>query len=860
MVVRFDERTLVGLTGLLEWTVVQPSTVPQLDTSYTSSTDALQQARTYPALLTELTPTVLTGRSSASLSAAPQEYATVSSLVQVEKIGPRQLRLRQEQFGVPGTYRLLYLTAPSAVACDEWRRVLNRLTEDQRLHLRSTNAPVAAAPSFHPDPESAHPCCDAAACVADSLVAPVSERSQDVSDVAEFRRMLLFTPSSPCPSTAGRLSYRLRGGMPQSPLSAIEPSVNDLRTSRSLLCPQRLADGTSRDSSTTHPVTVLPLSDLTLTCDAATTAAAAATGTSLSSFQSNSTSAHTDIISSVDRPMPLGVPTAPPSRPIAPVKDSGRRHLAQAQRPTSTSALTVSLPMKSPVSPTAAVNESANRLGAPAAASRRIVASPSLCALLGNGTDVCPKTASVSTASHASTAFISGDAAEREVGVSPQTLAAASAAPPKEKEAPAAETVAPLSSSALPREHVEPNRATGVTWHPALLPPATTAMVPTAAAGAATTQPQWQRPVSSCLCLRQAPLQDPPRHRSPSLTRRAVTPPAALTSSEAAALAQASTAGSILSPVSFAYEPIHVDSTTVSRAHGSGCSSPCRRPKTPSSALGIYLLHWYGCCTPSLTPRIMYRSVSPLWRRSMDAKGSRSRSRERPDSASTPRSGQPCGNHHCCRTRSFGRRQYSSSSLAHHSRYVGAAGAPAIPPLLSVIAQPHMFLKYPVRVSSPRSSGKDGAGADGAATYVFLTLDEDCVVTVPAARFNQCMEEANLLQQHKAPGGSAGAERRCSGVVSVSVGVRSFERAQHFFGADYCRAMPVTEVERVSRGNEEPLLLLSAAQRERFRDLSKMICIATRTHAFILEATNSKDAERYVGKWKRYLRSLRGAH
>ncbi|CAG9582720.1 conserved hypothetical protein [Leishmania major strain Friedlin] len=851
---------LVGLTGLMEWTVMQPSTASQLDASYTSSTGALQQARTYPALLTELTPTVLTGRSSASASAAPLVYATVSSLVEIEKIGPRQLRLRQELFGVPGTYRVLYLTAPSAVACDEWWRALYRLTDDQRLHLRSTNAPVAAAPSFHPDPESAHPCCDAAACLADSLVAPAPERSQEVSGVTELQRMLLFTPSSPCSVRAGRPSCRLRGCMSQSSPSAIEPSVTDLRTSQLLLRPQQLALGTSRADSTRHPVAVLPPSGLMLACDAATAAAAAVTGTSSLSLQCNSAPARTDVIPSIERPMPSGVSTASPPRPIAPVKDSGRRHLAQAQRPTSTSALSVSLPMKSPVSSTAAVNGSANLLGAPAAASRRIAAPPSLCALLGSGTDLCSRTASVSTASHASTASISGDAAEREAGVSPQTLAAASAASPKEKETPAAETVATLSSSALPREHVEFNSSAGVAWHPAFLTPATAAVVPTAAARTSSTQPLGQRPVSPRLCLRQVPLQNPPRGRSPSLTRRGATAPAALPSSEAAALAQASTAGCTLSPVSSAYEPIHVDSTTVSRAHGSGCSSPCSRLKSPSSALDIYLLHWYGCCTPSLTPRIMYRGVSPLWRRNMNAKGSRSRSRERRDSAATPMSGQPRGNRHCGLTRSVGRRRYSSSSLAHRSRYVGAAYAPAIPPLLSVIAQPHMFLKYPVRVSSPRSSDKDGAGADGAATYVFLTLDEDCVVTVPAARFDQRMKEASLLQQRKAPDDSARAERCCSGADSVSVGVRSFERAQRFFGADYCRAMPVAEVERVSRGNEEPLLLLNAAQRERFRDLSKMICIATQTHALILEATNSTDAERYVGKWKRYLRSLRGAH
>ncbi|CAC9546148.1 hypothetical_protein_-_conserved [Leishmania infantum] len=860
MVVRFDGWTLVGLTGLVEWTVVQPSTAPQLDTSYTSSTDALQQARTYPALLTELTPTVLTGRSSASVSAAPLVYATVSSLVEIEKIGPRQLRLRQEPFGVPGTYRLLYLTAPSAVACDEWWRALYRLTDDQRLHTRSTNVPVAAAPSFHPDPESAHPCFDAAACLTDSLVGPAPEGSQEVSDVAELRRMLLFTPSSPCSVTAGRPSYRLRGGMSQSSPSAIELPVNDLRASRLLLYPKPLTHGTSGAGGTRQPVTALPPSDRMLACDAASAAAAAVTGTSSPPFQCNSAPARIDIIPSVEKPMPSGVSTASPLRPSALVKDSGRKHLAQAQRPTCTSVLDVSLPIKSLVSSTAAANESANLLGTPAAASRRIVAPPSLCALLGSDTDLCSGTASVSTASHASTASISGDAAEREAGVSPQTLVAPSAASPKEEEAPAAETVAPLPSSALPRERVESNRAAGVAWHPALLPPDTAAVVPGAAARTSSTPPLWQRPVLPRLCLRQAPLQDPPRDRSPSLTRRGATAPAALPSSNAASLAQTTTAGCILSRVSSAYEPIHVDSTTVSRAHGSGCSSPYRRLKYPSSALDIYLLHWYECCTSSLTPRIMYRSVSPLWRRNMDTKGSRSRSRERCDSAATPTSGQPRGNRHCRRTRSVGRRRYSSSSLAHRCRYVGAADAPAISPLLSVIAQPHMFLKYPVRVSSPRRSGKDAADGNGNATYVFLTLDEECVVAVPAARFNHCMEEANLLQQHKAPGDSARAERCCSGTNSVSVGVRSFERAQHFFGADYCRAMPVAEVERVSRGNEEPLLLLNAAQRERFRDLSKMICIAARTHAFILEAANSTDAERYVGKWKRYLRSLRIAH
>ncbi|GET92885.1 hypothetical protein, conserved [Leishmania tarentolae] len=836
MVMRLDEFMLLGLTGLVDWTVVQPSAASQRDTSYTS-TDTWQQTQTYLALLTELTPTVLTGRSSASVNATPLVYATVSSLIELEKLGPRQLRLRQEQFDVTGRYRLLYLTTPSAVACDEWWQVLYCLTKDHRHHLLSNAAPAATAPSFHPDPENGDLCCDLAAFLTGSPVAPAPERSHEVSDVTELQQLLLFTPSSTCPVTAGRSSYRLRGGISQSLPTATQLSVNDLRTSPPLVCPQRPEHGSPRDRKIRHPVAAPLPSDLIVTCDAATVTAAAVTGSSLSSFQCNSAPAGTDMIPSVEKPMSLSVWTASLPWSTVPVRDGDRGHLAQTRKPTSTSALTRCLPTKSPVPSAATGNEDAHLSGAPAAAMRRIVAPPSLCTLLGSGTDLCCESASVSTALASSTASTrGGGVAERDADVSSQALAA--------------ETVAPQTSSALRREHVESKRPTGVASHPVFFS--------SAATGSSTAQPLWNPPVSPRVSRHQSPLQDPLEHQSPPLTRRGVTAPTALTSSEAVALPQASTAGRTLSPLSFAYEPVHVDSITVSRARGNYCSSPCRRLTSPSSAMELYLLHWYGRGTPSFTPRIMYHNVSPLQRQSIDSKDNRFRIRF--DSAAVPTSGQRRNNRHCRRLRSAARRQYSLSSPAYRSRHAGAADAPATPPLLSVIAQPHMFLKYPVQVSSPCSSDKDGAGASGAATYVFLTLDEECVVTVPAAHFKKCIEEANLLQRHKVRGVTAGAEHLCSGAVTVSVGVRSLERARHFFGEKHCRAMPVAEVVRVSRGDEEPLLLLNSAQRERFRDLSMTICIATQKHAFILEAKNSTDAARYVGSWKAYLRSRRRSH
>ncbi|KAG5491255.1 hypothetical protein JIQ42_01153 [Leishmania sp. Namibia] len=72
--------------------------------------------------------------------------------------------------------------------------------------------------------------------------------------------------------------------------------------------------------------------------------------------------------------------------------------------------------------------------------------------------------------------------------------------------------------------------------------------------------------------------------------------------------------------------------------------------------------------------------------------------------------------------------------------------------------------------------------------------------------------------------------------------------------------MRVTAVERVSRGDREPLLVLDATQRKRLDDLSRVVCISTRTDAFIIEAANSSEAEWYVGHWKAYLRSRREAH
>ncbi|KAG5491256.1 hypothetical protein JIQ42_01154 [Leishmania sp. Namibia] len=134
-----------------------------------------------------------------------------------------------------------------------------------------------------------------------------------------------------------------------------------------------------------------------------------------------------------------------------------------------------------------------------------------------------------------------------------------------------------------------------------------------------------RRPASLHSRLSQSLLQDPPRSLLPSFTRSRAALPSARPSSETAAGAQVSVASWIPSPLSSAYEPIRVLSTSVPRAHDSCCSSVCRRRTSPSSALGLDTSRWYRCSASSLMPRMMYHSELPRWRWNSDAKGSPSR-------------------------------------------------------------------------------------------------------------------------------------------------------------------------------------------------------------------------------------------
>ncbi|KAG5466407.1 hypothetical protein LSCM4_01558 [Leishmania orientalis] len=542
--------------------------------------------------------------------------------------------------------------------------------------------------------------------------------------------------------------------------------------------------------------------------------------------------------------------------------DGGRGHLAQAETSTAASALTTPLPPKSPVSRTAAVKEAAHLTGAPAAAPRRLTAPFFSRALLGSGAGLYAKTASVSTPLPDATTSLSVGAADRQARFSLQAFAPMPHVPCERMKGPSTGTAASLSSITLPREHVEPSGNTSAALRLAFSSSPSvfdSARMPAAVVHSCATQPLRRRPALLHSRMSQSPLQDPPRSRLPSLTRSRAALPSALPSSETAAGAQVSVASWIPSPLFSAYEPIRVLSTSVPRAHDSCCSSVCRRRTSPSSALGLDPSRWYRCSASSLMPRMMYHTELPRWRRNSDAKGSPSRAQGCRYSKAAHRSGLLRGN------RKF--RWSPSASLrrgshwpAHPHCHVGDADASAIPPPLSVIATPHYFLEYPVRVSSFRCSGKSDTAADGVAAYVFITLDENYVVAVPAARFTQLIEAAKFLPQQKAAGGTAKAQRDGSGASSLSVGVRSFKRAQRFFGEEHCRGMRVAAVERVSKGDREPPLVLDATQRKRLDDLSRVVCISTWTDALIIEAANSSEAEWYVGHWKAYLRSRREAH
>ncbi|KAG5492785.1 hypothetical protein JKF63_01365 [Porcisia hertigi] len=515
-----------------------------------------------------------------------------------------------------------------------------------------------------------------------------------------------------------------------------------------------------------------------------------------------------------------------------------------------TSALATSLP-------------SGNSMSFPPTA-RRLLDPTSLRDMLRSVPDASSTTASVRTASP-SAASINGGAAERVTALPLQTPAQATVAPLKQAEVPVAEAVLALSPKAPRQKLLECNKTTNAASRPAY-PVFTTAddapVRLSYSASTSTTPPARQQPASQGLGVSsRSPPHESSRARLSSPTREGAALPGIQLSSEAAAPAQVSTAArSPLSPSFSAYEPIHVEATTVPRAHGRCCTPPFLRLTSLSSVRQVHLQRLHGCCA-SLIPRIKYHSVSPLGRHT-DASASRSRYPKRLFSSFTAgRSVSPHDNGNALGSSCSGSREQATFlSSARSSCHLGAAEAPAIPPLLAVMAKPHLFVKHPVRVSSRRVSSTGGVCADGVPTYVFVTIDEECVVAVSAARFQRCVETANLLEPHNVLGGGVGVQFDHSGTASLSIAVRSFKRAQQFFGKAHCKGMRVAEVKRVSRGNEEPLLLFNAEQRERFHDLSRIICIAAQTHAFILEAASSAEAKVYVRNWRKYLHSLRGHH
>lgn len=793
MAVRPDDWTLSGICGAVDWTVVQhPAALSPAHLLDSFHMDTSELTQTYPGLYTELTPTVLTGHSTASADDAPVAYATVSSLVDFAKVGPQQLRLRQERYGVPGAYRLLYLTLPSEPACDEWWRALHRLTySNHRAYahpagLLGDASNGGARGGFEPAYDA-----DGKGMLVDT---PLSARatapppppppllpgsSHDTSGLAELRRLLLYSPPSPAKAAALRPSFHLHGEVGDGPRgSAPMPATHETQQ-----VPSRRSAGPA--------VAVQPPSDRVLARDAAASAenisvlssssaelprTATAQGPSLARHESEALTAHR--VGARDAAGHRGVPSAPPALPAA------------AARP-------------SPRLPSPAGVPRRDRSRSTSGHAWRSLAPPSPHALLDVKDAEKPLRLDTAALTPSSPAPV-------------PTAAASTAVRPLPQEERRSESEATRRPRSVKRRHKKPP-----------------------------TQPLTADTAAGTLAATAAT-------RDGSLTDLA----AALPTPAAVAPAPVTTASPApVPPRLTTYEPIHAEATSVPRARSAGVA---HASISSASSAVVHSLRWYGGGEgASRTPRITYGSGgAPSSWRSPSPRHSRSWSAARlfaaPQHATASRRGAAVN--------SPGRSRSATESAKAPLR---DDDGPLVSPRLGVVAKPHLFLKYTTQPPSLRTSG-GGRGAaatgDGVATYLFLTMDEECVVTVPAAQFKQCVADAHLLQHH-----SKLAEHRGSGThgghsaAALSVGVRSFERARHFFGEDHCRGIRVADLERVSRGNEESLLLLSAAQRERFRDLSRIICVVGQTHAFLFEATNSAEAEWYVRQWKTYLRRRKSA-
>ncbi|KAK7201238.1 hypothetical protein NESM_000185400 [Novymonas esmeraldas] len=817
MAVQLDDWSLSSLAGAMEWTVVQPTAVSLAQALCDSAVDVMGDTHTYPALFTDLTPTLLTGRTSASADAAPLVYATVSSLVAVEKVGPRQLRLRQERpCGMAGTHRLLYLTAPSEAACDQWWRVLHRLTYD--------NQPRRHPPTVQHEPGSDHHAVVAGACGgaahdSDVLDSSAARSAAEFSRIAELQRLLLFTPSSPSPAEATATTTRSSHDVPLSSathslLAAAAPSATAATESGLPVRSGSAAQPLPRQHRHRVPrairgsVTALPPTDHVLARDAALVGAATATrltasrrGSGVAGADKTSSSPSSSSSSSSSQVVQL----SPPIHGGRMATDAGREADSSGAP-----AMTVSCRPSTDVVPSVVRHSGARRSG-----STRCVAAPSLAALISNTSGDQPRDADggAPTPFHAEAAQNLLSTPEPPPAL-PECLGGPSAAAaPSAASRDLIDEVCPASSSPAPAVAAA-DEGTALSTREDVLQP----------------RSAWRHP---------PPLQHP-----------------ALAGGE---FAMGVSATSIdLSPAAAwptVYEPIHVDATVVPRAHGGTRQpSPLNGLAPGIAALGSPARDYRDlqCSTAAapLTPRLAYRHISPTWRCRRNLRGGGGGG-----SANTSRHASASPELRHRRAGAHGRRDDDDDGA-------GAAAAPRVPPRVAVVATPHLFLMYPVEVP-PRRWGH-GADTEGVPTYVFATIDEDCIVAVPASRFDTRLAESGLLQRR---GGAAGGAARWSArrsrssspaTAAETVAVRSLKRARRFFGEGHCRALRVSEVERVSCGTEEPLLpllLLGTAQRE--RDLSKVVCIATRRRTFMMEATTAAEATWYVQSWRSYLQSRR---
>lgn len=778
MAVLLDDWTLSGLNGAMDWTVVLPPGTVNRGAS--SLSGVFEQKHFYPALFTELTPTVLTGSESASAVTAatkPIVYARLSSIVSVEKVGPRQLRLRQ-QLGWPGSYRLLFLTTSSEAACDDWWRALHRLTYNNADSHSALE--TAFLSSF-----------DERVVRDNSSSVSVKERWPQQQQ-PQMMRSSVPREVAPWPRVSAAAS-KVLPSQPAAPPAVGDVGVAELK--RVLLSPTPDAGSAAARPSPvlSGDYAPLPLSAQTST-EAATQAEspppATAAAASLSASTIDSTKSTT---SAANAPAATTAPDVAAAKP----RHYRHRHRYVQRVPVTDAVAAPSAPPPPPLAVLRAARSEATQTTAPVSVSRpeKTVIAPALSLLL------------------------------------------------QEKREDSEQEVCASDAAALPRMLTPPQQH----------------------------QQERSRLEPMELRLDTSNAQSASLPFAPNLS---LSLPAWKAGAAAAALAPAGRPA-MLDPR--LYEPIHVDSAAVPRSCSTSPAAPClEAPLLCSSAVAAArALTRRSHSEPSAwTPRITYgdgRAGRWLLRRPLLSRPfllDHSRRSSLPPSSSLSPWPQSRRQH-----RSRSRRASTAKPQSRGSRSDSRSASSAsdldgegVSPLLSVIARPHLFLKHPVQVPPHRSASsrdssqhkRNSGGGESVATYIFLTTDEDCVVVVPARRFQECVEEAKLLKRRGPMHRSRSSNPYT--LASISIGVRSYERARHFFGQDHCRAIRVAELDRVTRGNEEPLILLNASRRERFRDPANLVCIVSHTHAFLMEATNSMEAEWYVRNWKKYLHARHGSH